>query len=228
MSFSISSINGTSTQFGDPFISNQKTKELGKDDFLELLITQLRYQDPLNPLDGVEFTAQLAQFASLEQLFNMNDALESINSSQSSDRKIESIGLIGKEIEAQGDLIELKENQSAKGSFILDEPAICEVYIYSTDGRIIRRIDLGQLGTGRHSFQWDGRDNSGELVEAGTYTFNVSAENQEGELIQVETRISGTVTGVSFENDEPVIYVGDIGIDLSQILEVKIEANNNF
>lgn len=221
----ISNIQEMESLLDERYISNQKTKELGKDDFLRLLLTQLRYQDPLNPLDGVQFTAQLAQFSTLEQLFNINDGINQITSTQEDTKKMEALSVLNKYVEAEGDLISVDGENSAKGSFILEEPGVCEVYIYSDDG-LIRRIDLGSLGEGKHEFEWDGRDSNGDTVSPGIYSFQINAKNQEGESINVDLRIKGKITGVSFEGDEPTLFVGDIPINLSQILEVSANENS--
>ncbi len=214
------------SMLGSRYISNQKTKSLGKEDFLQLLITQLRYQDPLNPLESVEFTAQLAQFSSLEQLFNIKDGINELASSQTNNRKIEALSMMGKYVEAEGELLSIDKDKTGTGGFIIDEPAVCEVYIYSMDGQLIRRIDLGPLKEGEHEFRWDGRDNNGEMVEPGTYSFQVNAENIDGKSVNVDTRIKGMVTGINFEGEQPEIFIENIPVKLSQILEVT--ENNNY
>jgi len=201
---------------------SQNKAKLGRDDFLKIFLTQLQYQDPLNPMEGTEFTAQLAQFSSLEQLFNVNDNLTKIKSVQDSEARFQALGLIGKQIKARGDTITVQEGGGGTGAFSIDGRADCTVVIEDQAGNAIRKIPLGQLDAGRHDFTWDGRDEAGTEVPPGSYTFSVLALDETGQGIPADTFISGTVTKVNIEGEIPVLYVGDIAVDLSDISEVKV------
>ena len=194
-------------------------KKLGRDAFLKILLAQLRYQDPLDPMKGTEFTAELAQFSSLEQLFNVNDQLGEMKSVQYGSTFFQALGLIGKEIRAQGDSINLGEEGGASGTFYISEPAECTVIIEDMDGSVIRKIPMGRLEAGRHDFQWDGRDESGNRVGAGAYRFSVMAVSDSGEAVPVDTYITGTVTRVSVGGSLPVLYIGDVAVDLASVSE---------
>ncbi len=202
--------------------ASQDKARLGRDDFLKIFLTQLQYQDPLNPMEGTEFTAQLAQFSSLEQLFNVNDNLSKIKSVQDSEARFQALGLIGKQIKARGDMISIREGEGGTGAFNIDGAADCTVIIEDQAGNPIRRISLGHLDAGRHLFTWDGLDDNGTEVPDGSYTFNVLALDEAGQGIPADTFVCGTVTRVSMDGETPTLYVGDIAIDLSQVSEVKV------
>ena len=135
---------------------------LGKDDFLNLLVTQLKYQDPLNPLDSADFTAQLAQFSSLEALENINTNIESMISEQVDATNSQSISFIGKTVYAYGSYINLNQGVSDDLCFELESDASAVyVNIYNEAEDIIKTIDLGSLNGGSKHTAWDGKDKDG-------------------------------------------------------------------
>ncbi|MCD4715463.1 MAG: hypothetical protein K8R45_01830 [Desulfobacterales bacterium] len=195
-------------------------KELGREDFLTLLVAQLKHQDPLNPLESTEFTSQLAQYSSLEQLFNANENLELISSGQEEASKLQVLGFIGKEVVAEGANLLLEQDETSMGSFTLDEVADCNVLITDANGNYVREMSLGYLEPGSHDFEWDGRDDSGNIQETGIYRFEVTALTEDGETLSVKQLITGKITGVDLEGDSPILYVGGIPISLSQVVDI--------
>ena len=124
---------------------------LGKDDFLNLLITQLQNQDPLNPTDSTEFTAQLAQFSSLEQLSNVNDNLEQLQDFQASINNSQAVTLIGKEITAKGNFLSLTADKQVGCDFSLEEnAAVVVVSIYDSTGEFVKSFQSENLKAGEH------------------------------------------------------------------------------
>lgn len=197
-----------------------KSRDLGKDDFLTMFVAQLKNQDPLNPMQGQEFAAQLAQFSSLEQLFNVNETLELLKTSQDDASRLQGIEFIGKEILARGDSLQLEQGKVVAGRFELEEKGKCTVAILNQDGYLVRTIPLGTVEEGPNSFQWDGRDGSGDLLSPGTYRFSVVAMTSTGEMIVGDPRVSGTVTGVNLESGTASLYIGQVRVSLSDVMEV--------
>ncbi|RJR29815.1 MAG: flagellar hook assembly protein FlgD [Desulfobacteraceae bacterium] len=197
-----------------------KSRELGKDDFLTMFVAQVKNQDPLNPMQGQEFAAQLAQFSSLEQLFNVNESLQSLKTAQDDASRLQGIELIGKEILAKGNSLELEQGKVVTGRFELEEKAQCTVAVLNRDGYLVRSIPLGTLEAGSNDFQWDGRDGNGNLLSPGTYRFSVVAKTATGELVSGDPRVSGKVTGVNLQSGAASLYVGQIPISLSDVMEV--------
>lgn len=197
-----------------------RSKEMGKDDFLTMFVAQLKYQDPLNPMQGQEFAAQLAQFSSLEQLFNVNDTLQTLQSTQDDVSRLQALDFIGKEIVAKGDALELGQGEVAKGSFELGETADCSVAVLNEDGYLIRSLSLGVLEAGAHSFQWDGHDGAGNLQSPGTYRFKVVARNSNGALVSGDPRVTGKVTGVNLEDGGVRLYVGQVPVSITNVTEI--------
>ena len=198
---------------------------LSRDDFLQLLVTQLSNQDPLNPMDGQEFAAQLAQFSSLEQLININESMiqsgeingllaQSVNSGVAAD-------LIGKTIEAEGNEFNFSGEDSTSLRFELSNAASdVQVEIYNPAGQLIRTESLSNLDSGDHTFTWDGRDSEGTDQALGDYSFKVKATDSEGTEIGTRTFISGTVDRVTYNQNGIFLWIGNTSISMGNVSSV--------
>jgi len=196
-------------------LQSARTDTLGKNDFLNMMIAQLKHQDPLNPLDGTDFTAQLAQFSSLEQLSNINDQLELLSLYQSSLNNAQSVSLIGREVTARGDGIKV-DGASADLTYNLSENAEkVTIKIYDEEGNFVDTLESGSQKEGENSVTWDC---SG--VVAGNYTFEVSAIDANGDVVPAYTMITGKVTGVSFKEGAPYLSVNGQDISLGDVISV--------
>lgn len=195
--------------------------DLGKDDFLTLLLTQLQNQDPLNPTDSTEYTAQLAQFSSLEQLTNINQNLEYLQLFQASINNAQAVSFIGKEILALGDGVPVTDGAAADCHFELAADASgAVVNIYDSAGNFVKAIEEGAMNAGRQSVVWDGTDQHGNLVADGNYTFEVMAVDANGQDVQAITYTAGLVDGVSFIDGTTYFLIGDQKIPIADIIEV--------
>jgi len=217
----INAIQATQPQGADTGTSKAEDK-LGKDDFLKIFLAQMRNQDPLNPMKGTEFTAQLAQFSSLEQLFNVNDNLESLKGAQGDTNKYDALNFIGKNIVAGGDQLSLGEIGIANGGFQIQARADCTVNVTDDAGNLVRTIPLGLLDAGQHTFEWDGMNSSGLHSPPGIYSFAVNAMDETVSPVLADTMTSGKVTRVNLEGDTPILYVGDIQVNFSQVLDISL------
>ena len=198
------------------------TDVLGKDDFLQLLVTQLQNQDPLNPMDSTEFTAQLAQFSSLEQLYNVNDNLNGLGANQLTMNNTQTISMIGKTTWAYGNIIQKSDSSFTDIHFGLGENATeTVVNIYNAQGDFIKTISAGTMDAGDHSVSWDGTDSEGRSVADGFYQFEVLAGDAEGVPVATETFIVGVVSGVTFDdNGVAHLLINDMSIPMSSIVHV--------
>lgn len=194
---------------------------LDKDDFLNLLITQLQNQDPLNPTDSVEFTAQLAQFSSLEQLANVNENLVELKNFQASINNSQAVSLIGKNIIANGNSIQLTDEVPVACEFSLEDNAVVVVAsVYDSTGEFVKELKSQNLTAGQHSLFWDGTDKSGNRVANGNYTFELSAADVNGRKIKASPFFNGTVDKVTFENDTSFLISGPHKIALGDVIQV--------
>ena len=206
--------------------SVSRSTELGKDAFLHLLITQLQNQDPLNPTDAVEFTAQLAQFSSLEQLNNINGNLEQLQDYQASINNSQAVWMIGKEVTADGNYIELINGEPVGCNFSLDKNAdVVVVSIYDNTGQFVKSFESQSLNAGQHTLLWDGTNSDGYPVANGSYTFEIMAADANGLKINATTFFSGTVNKLTFEDNTTYLISGDHKISLGDVIQVAAPNN---
>ena len=215
----ISGVTPTSSQNASSV--NKAPGELGRDDFLNLLVTQLQYQDPLNPMDSADFTAQLAQFSSLEQLTNMNEQLEALTSAQSSLNNSQAVTYIGRTVLSKGNAILIDGSTVDPLQVSLDEPA-AEVFVsvYDATGALRSTFSTDAMAAGRGTIEWDGMDMDDNPLPDGHYRFEVTAVNGAGNEIDVSPMSSGRVSGVSFNGGEASLVVNGQFVSLDSIIEV--------
>jgi flagellar basal-body rod modification protein FlgD len=198
---------------------------LSKLDFLKLLVTQLSYQDPLSPMEGTEFSSQLAQFSSLEELQKMSDSLDSslqanlllatsINNSMATT-------LIGKTVRAESDTVQLEQTGDASIHFLLDSSAAdVSVEIVDQNGETVRELSAANLSSGENTISWDGCDEQGHRLEAGSYTIRVTAKDSNGQGVGVTPYFEGRVTGVLYRDGVAILLLGSQEITLGSVLAV--------
>ena len=172
-----------------------KNDSMGKEDFLALLVAQLQNQDPLNPDDPTEFTAQLAQFSSLEQLFTLNEGMTSLVDSNTNSDRLSALSTIGKEAAYQSDSFNFTGNPIEIG-YQLDGQASKVTLALQQNGATIAVIEGSDLAAGNHFLKWDGLTKDGEQAPVGKYTIAISAIAAEGESISAKPLIKSVVTGV--------------------------------
>lgn len=197
---------------------------LGKEEFFELLITQLKYQNPLEPLQDQEFIAQMTQFSSLEQLQNLNEAMtESIDWNMLMSQTINNTmatSLIGKEVIAVSNTVALSAEGGANISFQTEGYAhYGAINIYSGED-LVRTISVENLPGGTQSIPWDGKDNVGNELPAGSYTFEVELYDVNGEALTSEGYLVGTVDGVKYVQGQAYLGVDGVYVPLSEVLEI--------
>lgn len=195
-------------------------QNLDKEAFLQLLVTQLKNQDPLSPMDNTEFVAQLAQFSSLEQLSNMNSSLQSNALVTQSMNNSVMAGLIGKNIRASDNTLNLEAGSPAGFAFQIEKGANVQLEIYSSTGESIRKINLGSQSAGLHNGVWDGKNSSGQDMPAGKYLFQISASDTEGNSVSVNPIVEGQVTGIRFVDGKTFVMLGNTEIDPSNIIDI--------
>ena len=196
------------------------TKTLGENDFLKLLTAQLQAQNPLNPMDSTNFTAQLAQFSSLEQLTSVNTNLKSMVTSQQTLQNTMASSLIGKKVNVSGNIVSL--NGKADLNYTLSAAASnVTLSIYDANGAVVKTQDLTKISAGDNTFQWDGKDKNGNALPAGPYAFDVKAADSSGKAVTATPITAGTVTGVSFQNNVTYLTIdGKTQVRLGDIQEI--------
>ena len=188
--------------------------------FLNLLITQLKNQDPLDPLDANEFTSQLVQFASVEQQIYQNANLEKLLNLQQGSQVADMVNYLGTTIEATGQQFTL-ENSKAEFTYSLGAQAdSVTIAIRDAAGLSVFSQD-GQTDIGKHSFTWEGLSSGGLPQPDGTYTVVVSALDRAGKLQDVAHTVFGRVTGAGAEDGSVSLFMGDVNVNMDKVLAVK-------
>ncbi len=193
---------------------------LGKDDFLQLLITELKYQDPTDPMDSDKILTQTSQLATLEAQTNTNDTMKQISEAYKSSAQFSTIGAIGKIADVGNSDIRLDE--SGKVGFEVyfpEEAASGTLQITDSSGNLVKSVDLPSLSSGVHAFEWDGTDASGNQVDAGVYQVYVSYTTSSGK--ELDTRVGlYPIESVRFEDGEALLKLGSNYVPLAQVKEV--------
>lgn len=188
--------------------------------FLKLLVTQLKNQDPLEPLDAAEFTAQLAQFAAVEQGIKTNKNLESLIGMTKAGQLSAAVSYLGKSIEAEGNKAPLV-NGKAEFSYTLEVPAaLVSVTVFDANGRAVFST-TGEITAGTHEFVWNGTDAQGNPRPDGVYSLGVGAVDKEGNQIGVQTRFRGLVDGADTSGDIINLLVGGVAVPMDKVLSIK-------
>jgi flagellar basal-body rod modification protein FlgD len=210
----ITTTTGITTAQNESDVSHASAEDrqtLDRDDFLKLFITQLSYQDPMNPMESAEMASQVAQFNMVDLMYKNNEAIESLVASEESATRLQAVGFLGHEVRYAGN--SLTVGPDGPGSFDLElerAAASCVAVITNENNQVVRTLDLGALGQGKHALAWDGADAQGEMVPEGTYNVMVAAVNETGNEVQVATWTAGTVTQVVYpETGLPTLTVQD-------------------
>ena len=220
---SIAALEPTYNKADDTSSYASPKTETGLNQFLTLLVAQLKHQDPFNPMESTEFTAQLAQFSSLEQLFYINDNLEVLQGAEDSQRLENLLDYIGKEIKSSDSNITLNNGKAFGGSYtLLEESGDVIISIFDTEGSEIRTIYRDDQEAGEHNVDFDGKDNYGYPLSDGYYSFAVQAFDNKGSSIEVSTGLSGLVTAVTYQGGIPYLMVGDHLINPESVTEVSL------
>ena len=188
---------------------------IGKDDFFKMLLAQIQNQNPLNPIDGADFAAQLAQFSSLERLGNINDQLETMNLYQASVNNAQSLNLIGREVTAKGDVLKVEGEPVDLTYNLSGDAKKVSIKIYGEEGSLVDTLEFGDQKEGRNSVVWDCNG-----VPEGSYTFDVSAIDDNGNNVDVDTMTTGVVTGVTFKNGSAYLSINGQDVAFGDVISV--------
>lgn len=222
----VAPVSGTTSAQGSSALSSAlgTNKTMGKDDFLKLLVAQLKNQDPLKPQDNTEFVSQLAQFSSLEAAMGTNTRLDSITSQNQGMANTEVVALVGKVATVKGSLVTSQGSGVAVPvSFTLGASTdSTNVSIQNAAGKVIRTIPIGAHNAGVVKVNWDGRDDQGVVVSAGTYAVSVQAKTKDGSAVSVAQETTGQVKSVAFDKGYPVLTLANgMQVPVSDLLKVE-------
>jgi flagellar basal-body rod modification protein FlgD len=189
------------------------------DTFLSLLTTQLKNQNPLEPLNTNEFTAQLVQFAGVEQGIQTNQNLENLLSLTTASTLTGAVGFIGKAITAEGVTAEFDGAQAAWSYSVPKDSPDAEVTIFNSAGQVVFN-EKTTLEAGNQTLTWTGRTADGTQAPTGTYRVAITAKDVEGNAMTVNTTVTGIVDGVDMTESEPYLTVNGNKVKFSAVKSV--------
>lgn len=188
-------------------------KSLGQDAFLELMITQLKNQDPTNPMQNGEFLSQMAQFGTVSGITELQKSFTSLASALQSSQALQASTMVGRDVEVESAKLKLVDGQNAPFAFEIEAPASAvQVTIQDASGATVKSFGLGKHAAGTHDLSWDGLDAQGNRLAAGKYTVKVDA-TIDNEKQAATTLVRATVESVSLPRNgqQPSLNLADYG-----------------
>ena len=196
--------------------------QLGKDSFMTLLLTQMKNQDPTNPLKSHEMAAQLAQFTQLEKLTNIDQGIAGLHKEQGAQGNMQALAFIGKTITTDNSRIDRTsptEQHEVRFNLPADAPEV-KIQIKDATGNPVRALDAKGLKAGRNEVAWNGMLDDGSMAAPGGYTAAIEATGSNGRKIFVETKMEGTITGVNFTPQGPQLMVGKQAVNMADVKSI--------
>ena len=218
----------TGASYLDQFLLKEETKaksnDLGKDQFLKLLVVQLENQNPLEPQDNGEFLSQLAQFSSLEGIDNLNDTMTNFVENSQSNQALEASLLVGRQVQVDTDTGFLQEGELFTGAIELPVTSANVILsVYDDKGTLVRSANLGAQTAGTVDFGWDGKDNDGNSLPSGSY--RIKAETKIDDTTQeLNTLLGANVNSVTLggAGREMTLNLQGIGpVPMSQVTTIQ-------
>jgi len=181
----------------DPKVQASGNADLGKNEFMELMIAQMENQNPLEPQDNGAFISQLAEFSSLEEMQKMTSTVDSFATQYQSSQALQASAMVGRTVLVPGTEAPISADGSISGVVDLESSTgSLNINILNGSGELVRQVNMGQQLAGSVPFNWDGKNSDGEPMPYDEYTIKAEA-NQGGEVKQVSTLISSNVNSVS-------------------------------
>lgn len=194
------------------------TADESQDRFLKLLVTQMRNQDPMNPMDNAQVTTQLAQISTVGGIDKLNNSLSAMSSAMSA---TQNASLIGRNVVVSSDLVRLGGSGPVTvGVELAGAADKVEVAIQDASGRTVRSLSFGALPKGTSTFEWDGRNNAGERVAAGDYSLRLNATSA-SKAVVASGLVSGYVDSVTMQGGASLLNLRGLGAaDVSQVRRI--------
>ena len=194
---------------------------LDREAFMQLLVAQLRNQDPLDPMDARDFVTQLSQLSGVEQLVTMSNRIEGMEMAMAGVANVQAASLTGKHVTANTSTLRLPDQGPANGSFSLTGAAsTVTVRVLDGDGRLVRTLTLNDQSPGTRTFTWDGKDEAGTRAESGNYRIEVTAQDASGLPVPSTTSINGIIGSISYEGGVPTLVVGGAHVVLGDVITI--------
>jgi flagellar basal-body rod modification protein FlgD len=225
----MATVNTNTTSAVDPSLlktmngSAGKTKtttEETQDRFMKLLVTQMKNQDPLNPLDNAQVTSQMAQLSTVTGIEKLNTAMAGMSSTFMSTQSMQAASMIGRGVVVPGNGVELKDGKSVLGFELPQSADSVKVQIKSAAGNVVRTMSVDAKDMGMNSVTWDGKDDAGNTMANGNYLFEVQAQAGDKKL-DVQPLAFGMVSSIAFTPQGPKLSLSNFGeFDLNAVRQM--------
>ncbi len=198
-------------------VGTTQTSDELQERFMTLLITQIKNQDPLNPLDNAEVTSQLAQLNMVGGIERLNDRIEAMAASFLSGQSLQAASLVGRNVLVEAGTLDNTGEGGRFGVELARSVDAMSVSIVGPTGEIVERLDLGPQPAGMHALEWDGLDSSGQAAPAGSYRIDITATTG-GESVAVTALAARTVTAVTTGDGKVQLELSNAGtVSLGQV-----------
>ena len=203
--------NRIQSQMGEkPKVPRFAKKQLDKDDFLKIMVTQMKNQDPTKPFEAEKMAQEVAQITSVEQLQNINKTLERMSSRGQPGERMAMSNMLGKTVTVDLNRFSHDKGTTSLVAFNLPEEAgEVKVSLMSEKGEVVLEKDMGPQAAGMQSFNWDGNKRNMQPADTGRYMVQIQAQTKDGKPLQTKMQSIAQVIGVSFEGSEPVFLIGN-------------------
>lgn len=210
----VNAINGNA---GKPTKTNVQDMS---DRFMKLLTTQLKNQDPTNPLDNAQMTSQLAQMSTVEGINKLNDSIGALLAGYKSSQTMQAASLIGRQVLVDGDAIDLNKSLGGGAVELKGGTDKTLIRIFDSKGNEVRTLDMGSQKAGVQAFIWDGLDNGGQKLADGSYSFKVEA-SKGGQAVDVTALSLVGVSSVVIKDGGVELQTAGLGSrQLSQVRQI--------
>ena len=197
------------------------SKELGQGDFLKLLVTQLKHQDPLNPTNNTEFVAQLAQFSQLEQSVKQAQLLQRSLDAQAASFQFTLLPMVGRRVGLDMPLVQVGAGPATIRYALEKDAARVSINVLDQQGQVIRTMEYAGRPSGLNVAEWDGKNQNGTPMPAGVYRYALSATDAQGASVTSQGRAELTVSGIRMEEGAAKLVVGNFTVEPSDVVELR-------
>lgn len=212
-------IQGITDGYGS--VIGQATRDysqVGKLDFMTLLVAQIKNQDPMSPMDNAEFTGQITQFTMLEELEGMSSTMEENLMMSAALNNTAMLGLVGKNVTVEGDHLEVSDGVPSGNALACKGPGMAEIEIRDEDGKVVHTFQQA-VDKGLNDITWDGVLDDGTTVADGDYTMRASVTNQEIDVESI-TLMTGPVEGLRYDNNLGIVTINGEEFYVSEIYQI--------
>lgn len=204
---------------GNGKASASATAEMS-DRFLKLLVTQLKNQDPMNPMENAELTSQLAQMSTVEGISELNESMNGLLSQYRSSQVLQGAALVGRQVLAEGDHLQLTSAGAMAGVDLADAVDSLQIKVLDANDSVVRTLNLGKQDAGLVRFGWDGKDTAGNALAEGEYSFEVEAKAADN-VVTATAYALGSVLSVSLNAGDMEAEISGLGArSLGQVRQI--------